>query len=307
MRELTIAGRRISDDEPAYVIAELGGNHQGRLEQAWKLIKAAHACGADAVKLQKRENRTLYSDALLHQPYENEHSFGKTYGEHRDILEFGEQEYRELQKWSSSLPIPLFATAFDEPSADFLAALDVPAFKIHSGGLTDKPLLQHVASLGKPIILSTGGGTEQDIDRAVDWVCRRSSRPQLALLHCTASYPLKPEEANLRVIGTMRQRYPDFVIGFSSHSPGIAFSLIAYAFGARIFEHHFTNNRASKGTDHAFSLEPKGLETLVDDLAKLRVAIGDGVKVFYDSERRPLAKMTRRQTADGRWQIDGRL
>lgn len=303
-RELVIAGRRISDDDPAYVIAELGGNHQGRLEQAWKLIKSAYACGADAVKLQKRENRTLYSDALLHQPYENEHSFGKTYGEHREILEFGELEYRELQKWSSSLPIPLFATAFDEPSADFLAALDVPAFKIHSGGLTDKPLLQHVASLGKPIILSTGGGTEQDIDRAVNWIV--NANRMIALLHCTASYPLKPEEANLSVIGTLRQRYPEFVIGFSSHSPGIAFSLIAYAFGARIFEHHFTNNRAAKGTDHAFSLEPKGLETLVDDLAKLRVAIGDGVKVFYDSERKPIAKMRRTQQEDGAWIISGR-
>lgn len=305
MRELTIAGRLISDSEPAYVIAELGGNHQGRLEHAWKLIKSAHQCGASAVKLQKRQNHTLYSDALLHQPYENEHSFGRTYGEHRHALELGEREYRELQKWSASLPIPLFATAFDEPSADLLAALDVPAIKIHSGGLTDKPLLRHVASLGKPIILSTGGGTEKDIDRAIDNVYCGGGCP-LAILHCTASYPLKPEEANLRVIGTLRQRYPDFVIGFSSHSPGIAFSLIAYAFGARIFEHHFTNNRAAKGTDHAFSLEPKGLETLVDDLDKLRVAIGDGVKVFYNSERRPIAKMRRTEQEDGTWKIAGR-
>jgi N-acetylneuraminate synthase/sialic acid synthase len=304
MRELIIAGRRIADDEPAYVVAELGGNHQGRLEHAWKLIKSAHQCGASAVKLQKRSNRTLYSDALLHQPYDNEHSFGATYGEHRAALELGEAEYRSLRQWSASLPITLFATAFDEPSADFLAALDVPAFKIHSGGLTDKPLLQHVASLGKPIILSTGGGTEWDIDNAVSWIYGKNT--QLALMHCTAAYPLKPEEANLRAIGTLRQQYPDLVIGFSSHSPGIAFSLIAYAFGARIFEHHFTLNRAAKGTDHAFSLEPKGLETLVDDLDKLRVAIGDGVKVFYNSERRPIAKMRRTEQEDGTWKIAGR-
>ena len=134
-----------------------------------------------------------------------------------------------------------------------------------------------------------------EIDRAVETL---GSCPH-AILHCTASYPLVPHEANLRVIGVLRQRYPETVIGFSSHSPGLMLSLVAYAFGARIIEHHVTLNRASKGTDHGFSLEPKGLQTLVEDLEKARVAIGDGVKRFYQSERAPIAKMRRVLTEEG--------
>ena len=162
------------------------------------------------------------------------------------------------------------------------------------------PLLRHVAGLDVPVLLSTGGGTIEDIDRAVDALQGCSH----AILHCTASYPLTPVEANLRVILMLRTRYPDTVIGFSSHSPGIAFSLIAYAFGARIIEHHFTLSRAGKGTDHGFSLEPKGLQTLIEDLGKLRLALGDGVKRFYPSEVKPIAKMRRVETSEG-WRITG--
>lgn len=297
MRELFIGARRIADDEPAYCVAEIGHNHGGSVETARQMIRAAAACGVDACKMQKRSNATLYSSELLNQPYENENSYGRTYGEHREALEFGWLRYCKCQDEAERQHVAFFATAFDEASADFLVRLGVPAFKIASGGLTDLCLLKHVASLGKPVLLSTGGGTEQDIDRAVQTVT--AINPQLAILHATASYPLKPEEANLRCILTLRSRYPELVIGFSSHSPGIMLSLVAYAFGARIIEQHFTLDRASKGTDHAFSLEPKGLATLCDDLKKLQQAIGDGVKVFYDSERSPIAKMRRRHTSDG--------
>jgi len=297
MRALDIGGRLISDESPAYVVAELGHNHGGSVETAREMIRVAASCGADAVKLQKRANATLYSPELLNQPYENENSYGPTYGAHREALEFHWLQYTKCQDAAAGCGVELFATAFDEESADFLARLGVPAFKIASGGLTDLCLLKHVASLGKPVILSTGGGTDQDIDRAVQTVT--AINPQLAILHATASYPLKPEEANLRCILTLRSRYPDLVIGFSSHSPGIMLSLVAYAFGARILESHFSLDRASKGTDHAFSLEPKGLATLCDDLKKLQQAIGDGVKVFYDSERGPISKMRRRHTPDG--------
>ncbi len=304
MRQLNIAGRVIADDAPCFVIAEIGGNHGGSLATARQLVDEAAHAGASAVKFQTRDNPRLYTQALLDQPYENENSYGATYGEHRAALEFSASTIAwEIMGGPDIQPqIPWLCTAFDERSAENLAAVGVEAFKIHSGGLTDLPLIRHVAAYGKPVLLSTGGGTVADIDRAVDAL---GACPH-AILHCTASYPLAPEEANLRAILTLRQRYPDTVIGFSSHSPGIAFSLIAYAFGARIIEHHFTLSRASKGTDHGFSLEPKGLETLVDDLEKLRLALGDGIKHFYPSEMKPIAKMRRHATPEG-WRIDGRL
>jgi sialic acid synthase len=295
MRELTIAGRRIADDEPAYVIAEIGSNHGGDLAVAQQMIAEAARAGASAAKFQKRHNETLYTKAVLDAPYENENSYGPTYGTHRSALEFTEGAFASLL---ANPVIPVFATAFDERSVDLLVRVGVPAFKIHSGGLSDRPLLRHVARTGLPVVVSTGGGTLDDIDRAVEVL---GACPH-AILHCTAAYPLKSEDANLRCILTLRNRYPETVIGFSSHSPGIAFSLIAYAFGARIIEHHFTLNRASKGTDHAFSLEPKGLETLVDDLDKLRLALGDGVKRFLPCEMGPLSKM-RRWWINGKWQI----
>lgn len=296
MRELIIGDRPINDESPCYVIAELGCNHGGDVQTAKLLIDAAVKAGASAVKFQKRENRTLYAQALLDRAYENEASYGPTYGAHRQALELSDLDYADVFEYAQWVHhAPLFATAFDEPSAAFLSRFDPPAYKVHSGGLKDRSLLAFLKGLGKPIILSTGGGDIADIDRAHKLL---GDTPH-AILHCTASYPLKPEEANLRAILTLRNRYPDTVIGFSSHSPGIAFSLIAYAFGARIIEHHVTLSRASKGTDHAFSLEPKALATLVEDLGKLRLALGDGVKRVYASERSPLAKMTRVETPEG--------
>ncbi len=304
MRELIIAGRRIADDALPYVIAEIGNNHQGDLNIAREMIRVAAECGASACKLQARNNATLYSPALLAKPYDSEHSFGPTYGAHRAALELSTEDLGRCFTEAAARHVTAFATAFDEVSADRLMALGVPAIKLASGALTDTALQQHCASFGVPIILSTGGGTEADVDRAVNTLWGR--RAHIALLHTTASYPMTPEEANLRCILTWRKRYPDTVIGYSSHSTGIAIPLVAYALGASILEVHFTLDRSSKGTDHPFSLEPKGLATLVDDLGKVRVALGDGVKRWYQSERAPISKMRRRLTADG-LRIDGGL
>jgi N-acetylneuraminate synthase/sialic acid synthase len=304
VRELTIDGVRIADDAPCYVIAEIGSNHGGNVETAIQMIGAAADCGVQAVKFQLRDNETLYSRELLDAPYENENSYGKTYGEHRAVLELDESEHRRCQMAAQRCRVAYCATAFDERSADVLAAMDVPAIKIASGGLTDLPLLRHVAGLGKPIILSTGGGTFADVDRAVGAII--PTNVHLALLHCTASYPCAFEELNLRCIPVLRERYPDLVIGWSSHDNGIAMSVAAYTLGARILEKHFTLNRASKGTDHAFSLEPAGLRKLCRDLERARRAMGDGIKRFYESERKPISKMRRVPTAHG-WQITGAL
>lgn len=292
MRELTIAGRRIADDEPCFVIAEVGHNHGGKIETAKQLIQAAAGCGASAVKFQKRDNANLYTAQLLEQPYDHEHSYGATYGSHREALEFGWQEYVSSRAIAKACGMPLFATAFDERSADFLMELDVPAFKIASGDLTNTPLLKHVAGMGKPIILSTGGGTLDDIDRAV--VAITAKTRELAVLHCTAAYPVRDfAELNLSVIPVLCGLYPDLVIGWSGHDSGIAMSVMAYTLGARIIEKHFTLNRAMKGTDHAFSLEPAGLRSLVRDLSRARLGMGDGQKRRYESENGPLRKMAK--------------
>ena len=286
---LKIGAHEIGDHTQCYVIAEIGHNHQGSLEKARELFKEAKASGAHAVKLQKRDNKGLYTRAAYNKPYDNENSFGATYGEHREFLEFGLAEYRELQAYAKELGVDFFSTAFDIASADFLEGLDVPAYKIASGDLKSVPLLQHVARFGKPMIMSTGGATIEDVQRAYDAVMPINS--QVAILQCTAGYPAAFEELDLGVISTYRERFPGAVIGFSSHDNGIAMPIAAFMLGARIVEKHFTLNRASKGTDHAFSLEPVGMRKMVRDLERTFKATGNGVKKIYESERAPILKM----------------
>jgi sialic acid synthase len=284
-----IGQHEIGDHSRCYVIAEIGHNHQGNLDKARELFREAKTAGAHAVKLQKRDNRGLYTRAAYNKPYDNENSFGSTYGEHREFLEFGVHEYKELQAFAAELGVDFFSTAFDLASANFLRELDVPAYKIASGDLKSTPLLRHVASFGKPIIVSTGGATIEDVQRAYDAIMPINQ--QLAILQCTAGYPAVFEELDLRVISTYRDRFPGAVIGFSSHDNGIAMPVAAYILGARIVEKHFTLNRASKGTDHAFSLEPLGLRKMCRDLERTHKALGNGVKKIYESEKAPIIKM----------------
>jgi sialic acid synthase len=292
---MVIDGQPISDDSACWVIAEIGHNHQGDLEQGRQLFREAKAAGASAVKLQKRDNATLFTRAMYNRPYDHENSFGGTYGEHREFLEFGRAEYVELQRFARELGITFFATPFDIPSADFLAGLDMPAYKVASADLLNIPLITHVARFGKPIIVSTGGGTLDDVRRAHDAVMPINR--QLAILQCTASYPAAFEELDLRVIETYRRHFPDVVVGLSAHDNGIAMAVAAYVLGARIIEKHFTLNRAMKGTDHAFSLEPVGLRKIVRDLTRVRVALGDGTKRVHRSEVAGITKMGKQLVA----------
>jgi N-acetylneuraminate synthase/sialic acid synthase len=284
-----IGAHEIGDHGPCYVIAEIGHNHQGSLDKARELFREAKLAGAHAVKLQKRDNRGLYTRAAYNKPYDNENSFGATYGEHREYLEFGMKEYRELQRYAAELGVDFFATAFDMASADFLGELDMPAFKIASGDVKSIPLLRHVASFGKPIVISTGGALMEDVQRAYDTIM--AINPQLGILQCTAGYPAAFEELDLRVVSQYRERFPGAVIGYSGHDNGIAMPVAAYVLGARIVEKHFTLNRAMKGTDHAFSLEPVGLRKMVRDLERTHKALGDGQKKIYESEKAPIVKM----------------
>ena len=295
MRELSIDGRRIADDTDCFVIAEIGHNHQGSVEKAQELFVLAKQAGVDAVKLQKRDNRRLYTRELFESAYDNENSFGPTYGEHREALELDRAAFADLRACARELGLVFFATAFDEASADLLERLDLPAYKIASGDLTNTPLLRHVAAFGKPMIVSTGGATLADVDRAVEAVT--AINPQLCLLQCTAAYPAAVEELNLGVITTLRERYPELVIGLSDHQDGIAMAPVAYMLGARVIEKHFTSSHTAKGTDHAFSLMPEGMRKLVRDLRRVPIAIGDGVKRPLPSEDAPLRKMGKQLVA----------
>lgn len=294
-RQLIIADRVISDDSDAYVIAEIGHNHQGSLKTAKELFQAAAECGVDAAKLQKRDNRSLYTREMFDKPYDNENSFGATYGEHREALEFGKVEYEELQAEAQRVGTAFFATAFDIRSADFLAELGVPAYKIASGDLKNTPLLKHVAKIGKPMIVSTGGGTMDDVQRAYDAIM--PINPRLCLMQCTCGYPAEFAELDLRVIASYREAFPEVVIGYSGHDNGIAMPLAAYMLGARIIEKHFTLNRAMRGTDHRFSLEPVGMKKMIRDLKRVRLALGDGRKKVYASEAGPALKMGKKLVA----------
>jgi N-acetylneuraminate synthase/sialic acid synthase len=290
-RSFTIGSVTITDDSPAYVVAEIGANHQGDVETAKQMIRAAAAAGADAVKFQKRDNQALFTTEAYNAPYASENAFGATYGEHREALEFGKDEYLELIAESAANKVEFFATPWDFPSVDFLEDLDVPAYKVASCDLTNTPLLRYIASMKRPTIISTGGGTLEAVDRAVEVVL--SAGTPLTVMQCTSGYPPRFDELNLSVITTFRERYPEATIGYSGHDSGIAMGLVAYVLGARVIEKHFTLNRAMKGTDHAFSLEPDGLRKMVRDLRRAREALGDGVKRAYESESAPLKKLSK--------------
>lgn len=295
MPELVVDGKVITRDGPAYVIAEIGNNHQGDVEKAKALIHSAKECGVDAVKFQKRDNRRLFTRTYYDSPYDNENSYGSTYGEHREFLELPKSDWFELGRYSKEEGVAFVSAAFDEPSADLMADLDVDAFKFASGDLLNVPFLRYVADKGKPMLLSTGGGTLEDIDRAVEAILERNE--QLCVLHCTAAYPAEIEDLNLSVITALRERYPELVIGLSDHHNGIAMAPVAFMLGARVFEKHFTLNHAWKGTDHAYSLMPDGMRRFVRDLHRVPVALGDGVKRRLPSEERPLEKMGKKLVA----------
>jgi len=289
VRSVKIGDFNISDESLPFFISEVGSNHQGDTELCKELILASKEAGASAVKLQKRDNKNFYTKKLYNEPYNNPNSFAETYGLHRDYLDLKLDQWIELIEFSYDNDIILFSTAFDIESANFLEELNMPLYKIPSGGLKNIPLIKHVASFNKPFIVSTGGGTIEDVQRVVE--ATKDFKENLVLLQCTAGYPVAWEDLNLNVIKTYRNLFPDNVVGLSSHDNGIAMTLAAYLLGARVIEKHFTLNRANKGTDNAFSLEPQGFKKMIRDISRAQVALGDGIKKTYPSEQNPLRKM----------------
>ena len=292
MRRLVIAGRVVDDDSEAWVIAEIGHNHQGKLAHAKQLIELVAAAGAEAVKLQKRDNRSLYTRAYYERPYSSEDAFAPTYGAHREALEFDWDQYGQLQLLAQDRGLVFFATPFDPPSVEFLARLEVPCLKIASGCLTDTGLIEQAAAVGVPLLISTGGAQDlTDVQRAYGVARRHLGADQVAVLQCTALYPCPYSELDLRVIETYRRELPEAVIGLSSHDMGIFTGAVAYALGARVFERHLTSNQVIRGNDHAFSLTPVGLRNLVQELRNTRLALGQAEKRRHEGEQEAVHKM----------------
>ena len=290
MRTIAIGDRLVGEGQPCFVLAEGGVNHNGGPALAEELVRIAADCHADAVKFQKRSVEDLLTRAALEMPYRKPNSLGATYGEHRLRLELDASVWRELRRLATRLGLAFLGSAWDHPSADFLLELGVPAFKTPSAVLTDLCLLEHIASLGLPVILSTGMSTLPEVDEAVNAVLKHTD--QLIVLQCTSTYPSEFAEINLRVMETYRQRY-GVLVGYSGHERGIAVTEAAATLGACVVERHFTKDRTLPGPDHAASLEPIGLAKLVRDIRHIEQAMGSPEKTLAPAEvpvRERLAK-----------------
>ena len=284
--EVLLGDRPVGDGHACFVLAEIGINHNGDTQIAQKLIDVAAFAGCEAVKFQKRTIEVVYTPEELAKPRES--PFGETNGDLKRGLEFGQSEYALIDAYCRSKPIAWTASAWDEASVDFIDQFAPPFYKIASASLTDDALLRHTRSKGKPIVLSTGGSTLDQIDHAVEVL----GKEDLVLLHCCSAYPSQYGELNLRAIPILRERY-GVPIGYSGHETGIASSVAAATLGACIVERHVTMDRSLWGSDQAASLEPNGIMRVIRDIRLVETALGDGVKSVYPSEITVMQKLRR--------------
>ncbi len=284
IKKVKIANKIIGNGEPVFIAAEIGINHNGDINIAKQLIDVAVEAGCDAVKFQKRTIELVYTPEELAKPREN--PFGPTNGDLKRGLEFGEKEYAEIDKYCKEKGILWFASPWDIKSVEFLEKFNVPCHKIASALLTDDELLKKVKATGKPIILSTGMSTEEQIRHAVDII----GEDNLILLHCTSTYPCLDEELNLKVIHWLKDNFSS-PVGYSGHEVGVYSSLVAVLLGAQIIERHITLDRAMFGSDQSASLEPQGLQRLVRGIKSTPTWLGDGKKKVFESELPILEKL----------------
>ena len=273
--------RSIGENEPPFIIAEIGNNHNGSIDNALELIKTANDIGVDAVKFQVKNIEKSFSQELLNSSYVTENSFGKTYREHKQALEFSKEQLVEIYEFSRKLGIICFSTPFDTDSVDLLETIDNPIYKISSFHVTDMPLIEKVSKTKKPIIMSTGMSSIDEIDKAVELI--RNHNDQLILLQCTSCYPTDDKDVNLAVIPSLRKRY-SCPIGYSGHERGLAICTSAVTLGACVIEKHFTSDRTLKGPDHASSIEPIGMKDIVLRSKKIFNALGNSNKIVLDCE-----------------------
>lgn len=287
VRKVTVGNRWIGDGEPTFIIAEIGINHNGSLETAKRLIDAAVLAGCDAVKFQKRTPELSVPkeqrDVMRETPWGT-----MTYLEYRYRVEFDKAAYAEIDEYCKERNIIWFASPWDEPSVDFLEGFQPSCYKVASASLTDHSLLHHLRSMRRPIILSTGMSTIDEIQEAVATLGMNN----LIIMHTTSTYPCPPEELNLNMIRTLREDYP-IPIGYSGHETGLQTTVAAVVLGANLVERHITLDRAMWGSDQAASIEPHGFSRLVRDIRTVELALGDGKKRVYDSEL-PIMKRLRR-------------
>lgn len=286
MKTITIGDRAVGPGEPTFVVAEIGINHNGSVETAKRLIEVAKSAGCDAVKFQKRTIDVVYSPEDLARPRQS--PFGTTNGDLKRALEFGYAEYAEIHRYCQSIGILWFASCWDKDSVDFIEQFTPPCYKIASPCLTDDDLLRHHQRTGRPVVLSTGMSTIEQIDHAVEVL----GRENLILLHCTSTYPANLEELNLRVIPTLLSRY-DVPVGYSGHEVLVYTTLAAVVLGACLVERHVTLSRAMWGSDHAASIETQGINKLVGYIRSTEVALGDSVKRVVAREVDVMKKMRR--------------
>jgi N-acetylneuraminate synthase len=287
MNSISFNNRKVGIGHPCYIVAEIGINHNGDIDIAKKLIDLAKIAGCDAVKFQKRTVDVVYSPEELAKPRES--PYGNTNGDLKYGLEFELEEYQEIDRYCKEKNFHWFASCWDEGSVDFIEQFDVPCYKIASACLTDDELIRHTRSKGRPIIMSTGMSTVEQVDHAVEIL----GKNDLAILHATSTYPSYYEEINLSVIPTLRERY-SVPVGYSGHETGIPTSVGAVALGACIVERHITLDRAMWGSDHAASLGPSGIIQMVRDIRLLETAMGDGIKRLIEREIAVIKKLRRK-------------
>ncbi len=287
-REIKIGNRLVGDGYPAFVIAEIGINHNGDIEIAKKMIDAAVHANANAVKFQKRTPDVCTPPDQQKQMRETPWGY-ITYLDYRYKVEFNEEQYREIDRYCKGKGIAWMVSVWDEESVDFMEKFDTPAYKIPSASLTDLKLIRKARATGKPLILSSGMSTMEQIKTGVSI----AGEKDLVLMHCTSTYPCEPEELNLRMIETLRREFPNIPIGYSGHEVGLVPSAVAVAFGACMVERHLTLDRAMWGSDQSASVEPGGFERLVKYIRVTEASLGDGVKKVYDSEKGSMKKLRR--------------
>jgi len=286
-REVQIGNRWVGEGHPTYIVAEIGINHNGDLEAARRLIDAAVHAGVDAVKLQKRTPELCVPPEQQNQMRETPWGY-ISYLDYRHRVEFGKEQYAAIDRHCREKEVDWFVSVWDEPSVDFMESFEPPCYKVPSAALTDDGLLQRLRRTGRPMILSTGMSTMEQVERAV----AQLDRDRLILTHTTSTYPCEPEELNLRAIESLRRRF-DVPVGYSGHEVGLVPSAVAVALGACLVERHITLDRAMWGSDQAASVEPGGFERLVKYIRVSEQALGDGVKRVYDSERASIEKLRR--------------
>ena len=271
----------IGENEYPFIIAEIGNNHNGNLDTAMKLIESAKKAGADAVKFQVKNIEKSFGKELLDSSYVNENSFGKTYREHKMALEFSEEQMKQLYDFAAKMDIICFSTPFDTDSVDMLERIGNPLYKISSFHVTDLKLIEYVCQTKKPIIISTGMSTIEEIDKAIELIKKYTK--DFVIMHCVSCYPTEDKDVNLNIIPTLKNRY-NCPVGYSGHEKGIAISASTVLLGSCAIERHFTLDRTMKGPDHASSVEPVGLNDIVTRSKKFFVSMGKSEKDVLDCE-----------------------